>query len=410
MNSSHPPILINKKPILDASNNVIAFQLSLEVLDEKFLADENIEGLKLSIQQLYADIEKSGGFVQVTDDKPVYFSAPSHLYHSDLLPNLPKETLFLEFDEDVIGNTECLKNIKELVTSGYRFVLKNYKATEKQQKLLQLAKGIKVSIQNKSIEEIKTLIADLHDDVEIIITQVDTEERFNELMSSGFKKFQGYYFTEPVLLAADQVDTGSLAILQLLAELSDPEIEFQKIVNLVQSDVTLSHKLLTAINHPSNNLAYKVDTLKDAVSFMGLKKLKFWVQMMALSDVKNVPNELLVTALIRANFLQAIAQQTGKESDQDTYFLVGLFSTLNAFMKIPMVDIVKKLPVSDVISQALTSQQGAMGKVLFIAKAMEQGNTQMISLGHEGLGLMQISASYIKASGWAHQTVSALKA
>ena len=241
--------------------------------------------------------------------------------------------------------------------------------------------------------------------IPVVITGIESEEQFHEYQNAGADYYQGYFFTNPLISGQKELSGNRLALLKLLAEVNDPDVAFEKIIETVGSDVGLTHKLLSAINHPSNQIPQVIDTLKDAVNFMGLKRLKFWVNMMMMSEVEDVPRELLTTALVRAKFMEDYADKQGRSDQKERYFMTGMFSTLNAFLKASMVDIVDQLPLSNEVKQALVDQSGEMGKTLFVIRSLEQGNANMMD---SGVDIMQVSSSYMAANSWANQTLDGL--
>ena len=406
MSHSSLPVLFNKQPILSTQNTLLGFHLSLDVVGQKTLNEVQWQD---AIAELNIEVEKSGGFDNLTKGLRTFYSAPIETLKLSSLPNFSHDHLWIEVQSSVIENKTYLTNLKEILGQGIRLSIQDYQGSEKDKKLLSIAHTVKISSQAHSLDNIKALTEALPSNTEVILTHVDNEELREKLLAAGFTQFEGHFFTEPVIAIQSKPLEGSrLALVKLLASLNNPNITFEEVVSLIKTDAVLSYKLLSAINHPSNDLPHFIDNLKEAVSFMGLKRLKFWVNMIMMSQVDDVPKELLATALIRAKFLEAVALHTGHQIDSERFFMVGLFSTLNAFLKVPMVDIVDKLPITDEIKIALTQQKGSMGKALFIVRALEQGNTQFIMMGHEGMNIMEISSSYMKASGWANQTLSAL--
>lgn len=403
----HHNLLLNKQPVLDATQALFAYQLAVEPVEGSSLDDA---ALQAETQALWASIEENVGLESLTAGKPVFYTAPTAALSLDLLPNIePMSRLVVEVDIDVLQNKDALTSIKEMIQAGVQIAVKNYASTDAHQKLLSIAKMVKFDAQALSSGELDELLTSLADkDLKVIATGVDTEESYDVLKSKGTSYFQGYFFTNPIVSSQNEIASNKLAMLKLLAEVNDPDIEFDKLAETIGSDVGLTHKLLTAINHPQNEIPHVVESLKDAVNFMGLKRLKFWVNMLMMSEVDDVPMELLVTALVRAKFLELVAEKIGQADDKDRYFTVGLFSTLNAFLKAPMVDIVDELPLSAEVKAALTDQQGSMGKALFITRALEQGNTHMIMAGLDGMDIMAISSGYMTANGWANKTISSL--
>jgi len=403
----HHNLLLNKQPVLDAAQTLYAYQLAVEPIEGKNLSEAE---WKTELNALWLGVEEHIGFESLTAGKPVFYKAPLAALKLALLPNIePLSNLIVEVDIELLKNKDALMSVKEMIQAGVQIAVKNYSPNEANNKLLSIAKLVKFNVEDMGDVSLTEVFETLHkQNLKVIVTDVDTEEVYSALKDKGANYFQGYFFTNPIVSTQKEIAGNKLAMLKLLAEVNDPDIEFDVLAQTIGSDVSLTHKLLSAINHPSNDLPHVIETLKEAVNFMGLKRLKFWVNMLMLSDVDDVPMELLVTALVRAKFLENIAEKMGKTDSKDRYFMVGLFSTLNAFLKAPMVDIVDELPLSDEVKQALVDQKGSMGKALFVTRALEQGNTHMIMAGIENMDIMAISSGYMTANGWARKTIASL--
>lgn len=403
------PLLINKQPVLDAAKTLYAYQLKVETPPGKSLTTEQWEE---AIQDQWQQIQQNIGFDTLTANKPVFYQAPIQLLKLSLLPPIePLSKLIVEIDISILKDKSALLAIKEMIQQGVQIALQDYQPSAEHDKLLSFAKLVKFKVMDIDDQSLDELFNKLRQqNLKVIVTDVDTEETYKTLKEKGAQYFQGYFFTNPILSSQKEIASNKLAMLKLLAEVNDPDIDFDILAKTIGSDVGLTHKLLAAINHPQNNLPQVIDSLKQAVNFMGLKRLKFWVNMLMLSEVDEVPTELLVTALVRAKFLESLASSIGQDVIKERFFMVGLFSTLNAFLKTPMVDIVDQLPLSESIKEALVEQKGVMGQALFIARTLEQGNTHMITAGFEGADIMAISTDYMNATGWANQTLKSLAA
>jgi len=399
-------LFLNKQPVLDAQQALQGYHLSLEMVND--VDPATVEWQEV-MQAFCERIEEHDGMVGLTANKPVYYQAPLDVVKVDWLPKVEDmSTMTVEVDSSVLKNKEALESLKEIVKSGAKIAILGYENSDAYKKLLSIAKVVNLDVANFSADEAKTVVSALKlQQVNTIISGIETEEQFAEYVATDAYLYQGYFFTSPVLSGEKELSGSKLAMLKLLAEVNDPDVEFEKIVETVGSDVGLTHKLLSAINHPSNNVPQVIETLKDAVNFMGLKRLKFWVNMMMLSEVSDVPKELLTTALVRAKFMEDLAERQGKTAEKDRYFMTGMFSTLNAFLKASMVDIVDQLPLSVEVKEALVDQSGEMGKALFVIRSLEQGNSNMAG---SGIDIMTVSSSYMNANSWAYKTMAGLEA
>lgn len=397
-------LFINKQPILNANQELFAYHLSLEVNDNANLSEEALEPV---MEEFCARVEEHNGMAALTAGKPAFYSAPINIMQEKWLPKIDDiGQLNVEVDISILGNKPALEHLKAIIQAGAKVTIVGYENSDAYKKLIPLAKFVKLDSKQYPADELKTIVSALKmQKVAAVITGIETEEEFANYSNVGGEYFQGYFFTNPIISGDQELSGNRLALLKLLAEVNDPDVEFEKIVQTIGSDVGLTHKLLSAINHPSNNIPQVIETLKDAVNFMGLKRLKFWVNMMMLSEIQDVPKELLTTALVRAKFMEDLAESQGKVAEKDRYFMAGMFSTLNAFLKASMVDIVGQLPLSQEVKVALVDQSGEMGRALFVIRSLEQGNSQVM-----GGDIMQISNAYMSANSWARKTLVGLEA
>ncbi len=399
-------LFLNKQPVLDNQQKLHGYHLSLEMVNS--LDTSQIKWDEL-MQAFCEQLAKHDGMDAIVAEKPIFYRAPLEVLKPDWLPKMDDLTrLTVEVDRSVIGNTEALTALKEIVQQGVKVAVVGYENSDAFKKLLSLAKIVKLDAKDFDVQQAKTTVSALKiQQIQTIIGGIETEEQFNEYQAAGADFYQGHFYTNPVISGQKELSGSRLAMLRLMAEVNDPDIDFNKLAQTIGSDVGLTHKLLSAINHPSNKIPQVVETLKDAVNFMGLKRLKFWVNMMMLSEITDVPKELLTTALVRAKFMEDLAERQGKSDRKDRYFMAGMFSTLNAFLKASMLDIVDQLPLSDEVKAALVDQSGEMGKALFVIRSLEQGNSNMMS---SGLDIMQVSSAFMGANSWANKTLKGLEA
>jgi len=402
-------IFLNKQPILDSQKNVYAYQLTLESL----LAPEvEASEWEAHAKTFYENLQKDIGVENITGGKPIFYRAPTPLLRLDLLPSVEcLSTLIVEVETEVLKDPEALITLKELRKSNVTIAIADYQPNDACSKLLGFTQVVKLNVQDFTVEEAAAEIVSLKQkQKQVVITGLETEEQFDQYLSTGADYYQGFFFINPIFNNQKELSNNKLSVLKLLSEVNDPNISFDQLAETIGVDVGMTHKLLSAINHPSNGIPKRVETLKEAVNYMGLKRLKFWVNMMMMSSMEDVPDELLVVALVRAKFLEGMAEKMELSSEKDRYFMVGLFSTLNSFLKIPMSDIVEQLPLSDEVKAALVEQSGEMGSILWVIRSLEQGNTRLSIPGREQIDMMVISSAYMAANAWAYKTIATLSA
>ena len=108
----------------------------------------------------------------------------------------------------------------------------------------------------------------------------------------------------------------------------------------------------------------------------------------------------MTVGLVRAKMCETIADKFGIE--KETAFLVGLFSVLEALMAHPMSELLKLIPLSDPIKEALLEQTGELGHLLHVVMLYEQGLWDNIT--DSPMDSDQLSEAYIDATYWTINT------
>ena len=102
---------------------------------------------------------------------------------------------------------------------------------------------------------------------------------------------------------------------------------------------------------------------------------------------------------------EGLAEAKGQD-ESGSFFLVGLFSVLDAFMDRPMPEVLQALPLAEPITQALLRHDGILGSVLRCVLAYERGNWDEVN--RLGLDRGEATNAYLKAITWASETSAAL--
>lgn len=397
-----PDVFIGRQPILDRDMHVFAYELQFH------------QGLNPNKQTLEATIElikkteEEIGFRSIVGDHNVLLSLPKELISKEYLSSFDNyKQLVLEIPNNVTKDVDVLRCLKELKAEGAGVALHDFVDDDSSIKLATICDYVKIDTEAHTEMQMKKMLESLHEKgLKVIAEKVETEEMFNYLKKLGFDYFQGYFFTNPIVINGQKLTGNKLTLLQLLSKVNDPNTDFQELSTIISQDVALSHKLLVAINNPAAMIPIRVESVADALKYMGLKRLKFWVNMLMLSSMEEVPQELLTTSLMRAKFCELLAEASGHQNDKDSFFLVGLFSTLGAFFKTPIEEIVAEMPLADELNDALINKNGPKGDALKVLMNIEQANNTLKSLHFDGLEMGQIGNSFMAANAWAQQVIS----
>lgn len=393
-------VYIGRQPILDRNMKLFAYELQFHQG-----LNPNQKTVEASAQ-LLAKTESEIGLQSIVGGHVALINLPRDLMiqPNDFSSFEDKHNLVLEIPSHVDKDVDVLRKLKELKSQGASIALDNFIDDDSSLKLANISDFVKVDNEAMTEVKMKSVIEELHQKgKKVIAEKVETEEVYQYLKKLGFDYFQGYFFTNPVIINGQKLTGNKLTLLQVLAKINDPKTSFKELSAILSKDVALTHKLLVAVNNPAAMIPIEVETVSDALNYMGLKRLKFWVNMMMLSDLNDAPKELLTTSLMRAKFCEALAIKAGFQRDKDSYFLVGLFSNLGAFFRAPVAEIVEEMPLSEEIKLALVERKGPMGEALKCLTELESTTQDIAKLTFDKLDISDIAGLFMEASAWAHQ-------
>src|SRR5262249_6528092 len=160
-------------------------------------------------------------------------------------------------------------------------------------------------------------------------------EDFAEARKIGYDYFQGFFFARPTVVRSKQIPAMKLNCTRLLAEIVRPELDMNRLHDLISQDVALSYKLLRYVNSALFAVHSRIESVRQALLFPGDAQLRKWIAMAALPKTStDKPAELITESLVRAWMCESLARLSGY-ARPELAFLTGLFSFLDALLDRP---------------------------------------------------------------------------
>lgn len=289
-------------------------------------------------------------------------------------PPLPfeKEQVLLRLQDTLTIDEKLIEQVKKLTEQGHHFVIGNFASEEKFKPLIPYASFAVIDGPSLTMQSHEGQLNTLKQyPVRILAEKIETREQFDKLKSMDIDYFQGTFFSRPDIIATKKIEQNEIVVLQLLAKLNDPDVTIDELNHLIEQDPALSYKILRLINSAAFGLRRKVESIKQAVIFLGLKQVKAWASMLAISNTDDGNKDIMLSALLRAYMCQALIEKTDT-SRMDTAFTVGTLSILDRLMHAPLATILAHLPLADEIVDALLNHNGVLGEALACSIAYEQ--------------------------------------
>jgi len=311
---------------------------------------------------------------------------------------VPRTQVVLEVLEEVEPDEQVLAGLEDLHRRGFKIALDDFVYRPDRDAMLALADIVKLDVLGLGPDEIRARFERLKPlGIKLLAEKIETREQFDFCRELGFDYFQGYFLAKPNIVSGSSIPANSLNLLRLMAEFQNAEQDFERIAEIVSQDVALCYKILRHINAAIYGMPRRIDSVREAVTYLGLATVKNLACLFLLSDGDEQPHELLVTAMMRAKMCELLAR-AGHVTGASGYFTVGLFSTLDALLNAPMDRILRKLPLAEDLQQALLDGQGPMAEALRCTLAYERGDWEAVRCF--GLSRATIKSAFLEAVVW----------
>lgn len=392
-------VFVGRQPIFNRELHVYAYELLFRGNNQSNHAA--VTAGDSATAQVVLNVFAEIGLVNLVGTHKAFLNFTENFLLNENSDLLPTSQLVIEVLETVQPTPVVVAAVKSLRAKGYTIALDDFFYSDAYKPLVELAHIIKIDILQVGIRQLPAHVQSIratNAQVRLLAEKVETREQFDLCKALGMDFFQGYFFAKPQIIKGQGLANNKLAILSLLARVFDPDIDMNILATLIGRDVGLSHKLLSLVRSCPGNEHIQINSIKDAVLRFGLQKLQSWVSLLVLSGKDDKPPELFNTALIRARFMLLLAQENGLPQSE-SFFVVGLFSTLNALMDADMATVLADMPLADDLKLALVKKSGIMGQALVCLLAIEQGQLNQVVFHDMNVG--DISTTYMQAMSWA---------
>ncbi len=399
---------VARQPVFTRERAVWGYELLFRNSECSMAADVRDEDAATS--QVIAD-----GFGLIQEDlvhgQRLLVNFPRNMILSDAADLLPIDVCVIEILENVDPDPEVIEALKLLKDQGYTLALDDYIGQEGFEKFVEIADIIKVDCLELSTEKLEEIVAFLSKyDALLLAEKVENNEMFVQCLDLGFNLFQGFFFSRPEIIPGKKMSSNNLNKMRLLRSISGSDFNVEDLAKAINSDVSISYRLLRFMNSPSFGLPNVVKSIKQAVALIGYRKLAGWLRVILLSDLSSCPagSELAFLSIKRAKFLELLALDAEQVNlPSESMFLLGLFSLLDVLLGKPMTALLKELPIEDELMSALCGKESDASIWLELVVAFEKANWEVVSsiIEKQKLSPLVTAQNHLAAMQWANEVV-----
>lgn len=396
-------VFIGRQPILDAKENIIGYELLFRHSAEAKTAvfEDDFKACSSVLISTMGEMDAHG----LIGDKLAFINVNETMLMSEFIELMPPQRTVFEILRNVVASDAIIERCQSLRNLGFKIALDNPQSNAALQPLIACTDYIKIDIQSISAADAEKVFHEYQyhsPSVKIVAEKIETHEQFAAYKKIGFQRFQGFFFAHPETISTKIINPSFDSVLLLLDMVSKDE-DNSKIEAGFKRDVTLSFKLLRYINSVGFGLSCEIQSIKHALTILGTKQLYRWLTLLMVTAGDNTtPPALMKTSIVRGRLTELLGEGYFDKHDRDNLFIVGVFSLLDAILKMPMESILEKIQLSETITQALLTRDGIYGPFLQLAVACEGDDNHRILELAELLQLdaKKINACHVAALAW----------
>jgi EAL and modified HD-GYP domain-containing signal transduction protein len=397
-------IMVSRQPIFNKKKDVFAYELlfksdlphSIKTMKDKSAASDD-SSLK-AIDSLLVN-----GLKRLSTGK----RAVIHFNHQTLLSEFPlmfpSNLLGIEIQEDADPGNKVTDVIKKMKKAGYLVLMTDRVYNEGEITLVKMADIVGIDFRSRGIQKRGSIFAGNPSPPRFLARGIESSSDFELAAEAGYHYFQGDFFCKEDLIPCRNIPSYKINLMRILKEINKPSVQFDKIEKILQKDVSITYKLLRFVNSAFFGLKTTVKSIRHALALLGEIEVRKCLSFIVLSSIgTDKPMELIRITIIRAKFCEYIALELGFKSDLSNFFLMGMFSMVNAFLDRPMDEILADLPLASPVKLALLGKSNHFRDVLELVTDYEKGNWVHLHqmTRHLKIKEKKVAALYMDAVEW----------
>lgn len=321
---------------------------------------------------------------------------------------LPAANSVIRIREKIPVDAPLMNALEKLKADGYSLAVSRYSGDKKLSGLYGLADFLCIGTAGKNRDELATMMETTHNfKSKLMGEQVRDAAHFERCSNLGFSLFQGSFFKTPEKISVRKISSTEGSRFKLMKIIEEDAPDLEVLAEAIQNDVTISLRLLTYLNSATFGFRSKISSIRQAINLLGWEKMKKWLRVVILSDVsnRNFAKDLALLSSQRGKFLETVIQDHDFWGfSPDSFFLLGIFSLLDALLDMPMDKVVEHLPLDEKLKSALLRESSSeYAPFLKLAETLEDaewdeadGMIQRLSMNRE-----KVKGAFHAAVDWA---------
>lgn len=394
---------IMRQPIMNGEEKLVAYEIVYQQ-DASSLYNRQDSRVADAIVSFFSNLDQTN----FLDGREAFLTFTPNL----LMQNVPhlfnEKKLIIQIEDNVLINPEAKQILRRFKDQGFRLALLNFEFNKRYLDILPMVEFMKVDFTDPSDSSIETRMMIAREyQMKTMAFNVNTLAAKEKALSFGFDYFQGKSVAEMVRSKVHKVEHLQSSFFRLIAEISKEAPDFDEIARIVAMDVTLTFSVLRIVNSAYFALPNRVKDIKQALTILGLGQLRHWVYLLSFSSDGGMSDEVIKASFLRATFCQELSQYAkGLPLTRSDAYLLGMFSTLDVLLQVPVSEAVKDLPISEEVKNGLLGEPGKGCDLITLCLSYEKGEWSEMGRRAQALEMPVniIAQKYLEAAEYVTET------
>ena len=396
---------VARQPIFDPHQKVYAYELLFRSGMDNFFDASDPDQASTSV---IVDSLLLMGMEKLTGGDRAFINCTRNVLIKGYAALLPKDKVVVEILESVEPDDEVVGACLRLKQAGFMLALDDFIYEERLEPLLPLIDFVKIDFRETTERDRRALVEKLSPrGIKMVAEKVETRSELQRASEMGYTYFQGYFFSKPEIVVAQDIPGYKLNYLRVLQAVNQPEINLVELENIIKLEASLTYKLLRYLNSAFFGFRTEIRSIHHALALLGEEELKKWASLIAMAAMgADKPPELVVSVIVRAVFCESLAPRIGMMNQSNDLFLLGMMSLIDTVLDRPLPEILEKMPISHEVKEALLGVENRFRDVYETVIAYEAADWRSFAEKARKLNLDEetVPDLYLKSVEWAKNT------
>jgi EAL and modified HD-GYP domain-containing signal transduction protein len=354
-------------------------------------------------------------FLSLLQEKNVLAQWPSLLcfLHFDNVDDVPLnlaerfgvKQLVICITEATCGSKESHSRLTEFVNQGFRIIMDEF--ASRSSLLWPQTKGFAIHCEKGVPSYVLPWMFSLQNNQHWAKNVVSCNQ-VEMVREAGFSLISGEYAFQSENNKSTEDATSRSRLLKLLG-LVARDADSRELEELFRQDSSLSYMLFKLVSSAAFAQTVKISNFGQAINLLGRRQLQRWLQLLLYSTQqinRTSLNPLMLRAAFRASMMECLAAKRGANRDeQDSAFMVGMFSLLNLLFGADLKEILQPLMLVDEVRLALLNREGRLGAELNLVELSDvsYSNKILANLDYAQVDLSGYYDALVQAYAWTNK-------